>query len=79
MIFFVTKRKPVTCNCEVKTITIQNIHSNNKNLKKMKNLTLEQISAVYIEYVMTSDEMIRVKGGDGGEPIVVPNPPRPKI
>ncbi len=45
----------------------------------MKNLTLEQISTVYSEYVMTSDEMIRVKGGDGGEPIVVPNPPKPKI
>jgi hypothetical protein len=45
----------------------------------MKNFTLEQISTVYSEYVMTSEEMIRVKGGDGGEPIVVPNPPKPRI
>lgn len=76
---FVTKYKAVTCNCEIKTITDSIKHSNNKNLKKMENFTIEQIRKVYSEYVLTSDEMIRVKGGDGGEPIVVPTPPRPKI
>ncbi len=46
----------------------------------MKDLTLVQLSTVYSEYVMTSEEMIRVKGGgDPAEPIVVPNPPRPRI
>ncbi|HNR42516.1 MAG TPA: hypothetical protein PKL65_09805 [Bacteroidales bacterium] len=47
----------------------------------MKNLTLSQMSTVYSEYVMTDEEMIRIKGGGEppAEPIVVPTPPRPKI
>ena len=45
----------------------------------MENLNLEQIKSIFNEYVLTFDEMMRVKGGDGGEPIVVPNPPPIKI
>ena len=45
----------------------------------MENLNLEQIKNIFNEYVLKFDEMIRVKGGDDGEPIVVPNPPKIKI
>jgi hypothetical protein len=45
----------------------------------MESKNFEQINSILNEYVLTSEEMICVRGGDGGEPIVVPNPPRIKI
>lgn len=44
----------------------------------MENLSLEKIKGVLDEYVLTFDEMIRVRGGDG-DPIIIPTPPPIKI
>jgi hypothetical protein len=47
----------------------------------MKSNNFKQTESIFSDYVLTCEEMICVKGGDGdgGEPIVVPNPPRVKI
>jgi hypothetical protein len=45
----------------------------------MESKKFDQISSIFNEYVLTSEEMISVKGGDDGDPIVVPNPPRPRL
>jgi hypothetical protein len=45
----------------------------------MESNKFDQISTIFSDYALTSEEMICVKGGDDGDPIVYPNPPRPKI
>lgn len=45
----------------------------------MENKNFDQTEKIFQEYVMTSGEMMAVRGGEDGEPIVLPNPPKPKI
>ena len=47
--------------------------------KKMKNLTLRNLDEIFSEYALTAEEMICVKGGDAGEPILKPSTPPIKI
>lgn len=42
----------------------------------MKTQDAEKNSAVFSEFELSVSEMLSVRGGDGGEPIVLPNPPR---
>jgi hypothetical protein len=48
-------------------------------IKKMKNLTLRNLDEIFNEYALTVEEMICVKGGDAGEPILKPSIPPIKI
>jgi len=50
-----------------------------KNLKEMKTLTIKKIDEIFDEYALSVEEMICVKGGDQGEPIVKPCTPPVKI
>jgi len=46
----------------------------------MKTLKLKNIDEIFVEYALTNEEMICVKGGDaGGEPIIMPTTPPVKI
>ncbi len=45
----------------------------------MENKNFDQTEKIFQEYIMTSVEMMAIRGGEDGEPIVIPNPPRPKI
>jgi len=46
----------------------------------MKTLNYEKTEDIFAEFVLSNDEMIKVRGGDGaGEPIILPNPPPVKI
>jgi len=45
----------------------------------MKTLNFEILKGIFNEFVLTNDEMICVRGGEGGEPLVLPNPPIVKI
>lgn len=42
----------------------------------MKTQDAEKINAVFSEFELTVNEMMSVRGGDEGEPILLPNPPR---
>ncbi|NSW93781.1 MAG: hypothetical protein HPY62_03625 [Bacteroidales bacterium] len=42
----------------------------------MKTQETEKINAVFSEFELTVNEMMSVRGGDEGEPILLPNPPR---
>jgi hypothetical protein len=50
-----------------------------KNLRQMKTLKMKNIDEILNEYALTVEEMICVKGGDQGEPIVKTCPPPVKI
>jgi len=50
-----------------------------KNLKEMKTLNFKNIDEIFNEYALTVEEMICVKGGDQGEPIVKPSTPPVRI
>jgi hypothetical protein len=45
----------------------------------MKNLTLKNLDEIFSEYSLTAEEMICIKGGDAGEPILKPSTPPIKI
>ena len=45
----------------------------------MNNLKAKETMEVLSEYVITVEEMISVRGGDGNDPIYIPNPPQTKI
>jgi hypothetical protein len=45
----------------------------------MKTLNLKNIEEIFNEYALTTEEMIFVKGGDAGEPILKPSVPPIKI
>jgi hypothetical protein len=45
----------------------------------MKTLNLKNIDEIFNEYALTVGEMICVKGGDSGEPILKPSVPPVKI
>ncbi len=45
----------------------------------MKNLNLKNLNEIFNEYALTTEEMICVKGGEAGEPILKPSTPPIKI
>jgi len=45
----------------------------------MENLTLRNLDEIFNECALTVEEMICVKGGDAGEPILKPSTPPIKI
>jgi len=45
----------------------------------MKTLNLKNIDEIFNEYALTVEEMICVKGGDAGEPILKPSIPPVRI
>jgi hypothetical protein len=45
----------------------------------MKTLNLKNFDEIYDEYALSVEEMICVKGGDAGEPILKPSTPPVKI
>jgi hypothetical protein len=45
----------------------------------MKTLNLKNIDQIFDEYALTVEEMICVKGGEMGEPIIKPSTPPVKI
>ena len=45
----------------------------------MKTLDFEKTKDIFNEFALTSEEMICVRGGDQGEPLTVPNPPKVRI
>jgi hypothetical protein len=50
-----------------------------KNLNLMETLKMKNIDEILAEYALTVEEMICVKGGDAGEPILKPSTPPIKI
>ena len=42
----------------------------------MKTQDAEKNSTLFSEFELSVNEMLSVRGGDEGEPIVLPNPPR---
>jgi hypothetical protein len=44
----------------------------------MKKLDLNQLAETFVEYELSVEEMITIKGGEG-DPIFVPTPPSPRI
>lgn len=45
----------------------------------MKTLNFEPIEEIFGNYALTAEEMICIKGGDAGEPIVKPAQPPVRI
>jgi hypothetical protein len=45
----------------------------------MKTLNLKNLNEIFDEYALSVEEMICVKGGDYGEPILKPSTPPVKI
>ncbi len=45
----------------------------------MKNLTLAKNEEILSAYALSAEEMICIKGGDKGEPILLPVLPDPKL
>jgi len=45
----------------------------------MKTVNLKNIDEIFNEYALTVEEMICIKGGDAGEPIIKPSTPPVKI
>ena len=46
----------------------------------MKTLNYEKTEEIFAEFVLSNDEMMKVRGGDpDGDPIILPNPPPIKI
>lgn len=45
----------------------------------MKSLNNEKLNEIFIDYILSLDEMICVKGGESSEPITRPNPPQVNI
>ncbi|HPA86746.1 MAG TPA: hypothetical protein PK816_16300 [Candidatus Cloacimonadota bacterium] len=45
----------------------------------MKKINAKNCEEIFNEYLLTVDEMISVKGGDAGEPILKPSVPPIKI
>ena len=45
----------------------------------MDNLEERKAIVELNEYAITIEEMIGVRGGDGSDPIYIPNPPKTKI
>jgi len=46
----------------------------------MKTLNYEKTEDIFAEFVLSNDEMIKVRGGDGGlEPTILPSLPPVKI
>ena len=42
----------------------------------MKTLNIEIMTEIYKEFLLSDEEMIRVRGGsEEGDPIILPNPP----
>lgn len=60
--------------CELPEISINDLKS-----KEMKTLNLKNIDEIFNESALTVEEMICVKGGDGGDPILKPSIPPVKI
>lgn len=52
-----------------------NWKTNNKNYNKMKTLKIENLA----DFVLTNEEMINVRGGNGRQGIAEGNPTRPPI
>jgi len=49
-------------------------------MKTMKTLNYEKTKDIFAEFVLSNDELIKVRGGDGeGEPIILPSLPPVKI
>jgi len=46
---------------------------------KMKKIYLEKMEETFGVYTLSVEEMITVKGGDMGEPTLVPTPPPPRV
>jgi hypothetical protein len=45
----------------------------------MKTQNLTKLDEIFSEYALTAEEMICIKGGDAGEPIIKPATPPVKI
>jgi hypothetical protein len=45
----------------------------------MKNLEISDAGKLFEDFMLTTDEMLHVRGGDGGEPIIMPSLPPVKI
>ncbi len=45
----------------------------------MKNLNNEKLNELFIDYLLSIEEMICVKGGDASDPLLRPTPPPVKI
>lgn len=45
----------------------------------MKTLNFEKTSSIFENFVLSSEEMIKVRGGDAGEPQTLPPTPPIKI
>jgi hypothetical protein len=50
-----------------------------KKQKEMKNLDSKKMEEILKDFALTAEEMICVKGGDMGDPIVIPSVPPVKI
>lgn len=45
----------------------------------MKTLNFKKSNEFFAEFALTNEEMIKVRGGDGGDPILKPTVPPVKI
>jgi hypothetical protein len=45
----------------------------------MKSMNFEKTKDIFAEFALSTDEMMKVRGGDQGQPIVIPTPPPVKI
>jgi hypothetical protein len=48
-------------------------------IKTMKTLNFKKTENIFTKFALTSEEMINVRGGSGGEPILLPPTPPIKI
>jgi len=52
---------------------------NDQKQKEMKTLNFKNTEEIFSDFVLTAEEMICIKGGDAGEPILKPSVPPVKI
>lgn len=45
----------------------------------MKTLNFKKSNQFFTEFALTNEEMRKIRGGDGGDPIILPPPPPIKI
>lgn len=45
----------------------------------MKTLNFEQLKSIFDEFALSNEEMIKVRGGENGDPVALPPDPPIKI
>jgi len=49
------------------------------NISKMKAKNNDAVNEIFEGYSLTCEEMIRIRGGEDTDPVILPNPPKVKV